>query len=79
MPFDSEMPFASQKIKCQKINQIWKWIFFPISNLSIIGESASCLDFQMGSSMKLAACNFPSNKTKKYSMQTSDAFETFYS
>ena len=85
MPFDTKMPFAiwvsyfCQKIKCQKIYPIWKWIFFPISNFSIIGESASCSDFQMGSSVKLAACNFTSNKTKKYFMQTSDAFETFYS
>ena len=58
---------------------IRKWIVFPISIFSIIRKGALCSVLQMGSSMKVATCNFPSNKTKKYSMQTSDAFETFYS
>ena len=60
------------KNQMSKKNPISKWIFFPISNFSIIEESPSCSGLQLGSSMKSATCNFPSYKTKKYFMQTSD-------
>jgi hypothetical protein len=48
----------------KKKNPIWKWIFLHSSFFSMIKENASSSGLQLGSSMKLATCNFLQTKPK---------------
>ena len=69
MPFDTKCllpvgyPTSVKKSNVKK-NPISKWIFFPISNFSIIEESPSCSGLQLGSSMNPELAIFLHTKPK---------------